>query len=138
MNKVARLVDFEKDPIREWEKELTELMEKEKGIGIAGPQGGINVQIAIVKNSPNNILLLNPRIIQKLHGNYKNKEGCLSIPGDIYKVSRYTGIVLENHTRNGTMYTMSTSNKKLSACLQHEIDHLNGICIKNKGKKHGV
>lgn len=136
LNKIARQVDFNSDPIEEWIATLMEHMEEYKGVGIAGPQAGINAQIAIVKNTPTNIVLLNPKIVQKRFGAYKNKEGCLSIPGEVYKVPRYSSIVIENHTRNGASYMLSTSNKKLSACIQHEIDHLNGLCIKNKGKKY--
>lgn len=129
-------IDFDLDPVEEWIEVLLKDMMDYKGIGIAGPQVGIDKQIAIVKNDPVNIILLNPKIIQKRHGNYKNKEGCLTIPGEVYKVARYSSIVIENHTRSGVAYTLSCSNKKLSACIQHEIDHLNGLCIKDKGKKY--
>lgn len=134
----ATPVDFVMDPIEDWVKQLTEAMLEHNGVGIAGPQIGINKQIAIVKNTPDNLVLLNPVVIRKLQGNYKNKEGCLTIPGEVYKVSRYKSIVIENHTRNGAMYTFSSLNKKLSACIQHEIDHLNGLCIKDKGTKYDI
>ena len=132
----ATPVDFVMDPIEEWVEQLTEAMLKHNGVGIAGPQIGINKQIAVVKSSPENLILLNPTVIRKLQGHYKNKEGCLTIPGEVYKVSRYKSIIVENYTRTGTMYSLSASNKKLSACLQHEIDHLNGLCIKDKGTKY--
>jgi len=134
----AENIDFQKDPIKEWVEELTQAMIENNGVGIAGPQIGINKQIAIVKNDPINIVLLNPNIILRAQGYYRNKEGCLTIPGEIYKVARYKSIVYENHTKTGTSYTMSTNNKKLSACIQHEIDHLNGLCIKDKGKKYDI
>lgn len=140
LDKPAKDIDFKEQQkqIPVWVDTLTSVMEENGGIGIAGPQAGINYRIAIVKN-PNghNLVLLNPSYKQKT-GQFTSKEGCLSIPGRIYKLKRYNAIVIENHTSGGASYNFSSWTKELSRRIQHEMDHLDGVCIKHKGKRYDL
>jgi peptide deformylase len=136
----AEPIDFEKhkDDIPKWIEALTKLMDEHKGVGIAGPQAGINYRIAIVKNTNgHNLVLLNPSFKQKT-GLFSSKEGCLSIPGLLYKLKRFGTVVIENHTSGGASYSFSSWTKELSRRIQHEIDHLDGVLICNRGKKYDL
>lgn len=140
LNKKATEIDFERDKelIPQWIETLKEVMTENNGVGIAGPQAGINYRIAIVKNEKeNDLVLLNPKYKQK-SGMFSSKEGCLSLPGLIYKVKRFNTVVIENHTTGGAKYSFSSWTKELSRRIQHEMDHLDGVLICNKGKKYDI
>lgn len=140
LNKKAQDVDFDRDKekISEWINTLIETMNENKGIGIAGPQAGINYRIAIVKNTNGqSLVLINPSYKQKV-GKFSSKEGCLSLPGELYKLSRFNRIVVENYSIEGKKYEFSSWTKEISRRIQHEMDHLDGVLICNKGKKYGI
>tara|TARA_R110001583_G_scaffold159613_1_gene311442 strand:+ start:4007 stop:4450 length:444 start_codon:yes stop_codon:yes gene_type:complete len=103
------------------------LLESEEGIGLAANQIGINKRVCIV-HVEQPIVLINPLIIAK-KGNTLFKEGCLSFPGDEVTTQRYSYIevVAINHEN---VLTFSREKNLLECiCVQHEIDHLNGITM---------
>ena len=86
--------------------------------------------ITVINNPEDNktpLCLINPQIIEK-SGECKDKEGCMSIyPGDIAeKVLRAEKVIVHAFDRSGQKIIIEASDF-LARCLQHEIDHLNGI-----------
>lgn len=104
-------------------------MYDEKGVGLAATQVDIHQRIVVMDVSENNdqpIVLINPEIIAKSDDTLINEEGCLSVPGIYAKVDRHTTCTVKALDRNGNEFTLD-GEELLSICIQHELDHLNGI-----------
>jgi len=104
-------------------------MYEEKGVGLAATQVDIHQRIVVIDVSENGdqpIVLINPEIIHKSEEVLINEEGCLSVPGTYAKVNRHTSCTVKALDRNGKKFTLE-GEELLSICIQHELDHLNGI-----------
>lgn len=104
-------------------------MYDEKGVGLAATQVDIHQRIVVMDVSENNdqpIVLINPEIIAKSNETLVNEEGCLSVPGVYAKVNRHTSCTVKALDRDGKEFTLD-GEELLSICIQHELDHLNGI-----------
>lgn len=104
------------------------------GIGLAGIQIGVPLRIVLVdcaigKNDLK--VLINPKIIEKSKEMIPSKEGCLSIPGIYEEVQRYKEVLVESLSPTGKRQSIEGS-ALLSCCLQHEIEHLDGILFIDK------
>lgn len=98
----------------------------EKGIGLAAPQIGIYKRAAIIRlPSTRDINLINPKIINKYDKFIFEGEGCLSFPGKRGRTWRYKEIVVQNDIEP---YKFIATNL-LSICIQHEVNHLEGILL---------
>jgi peptide deformylase len=103
-------------------------MHAQDGIGLAATQVGISQRIAVVNLSgsiDDNLVLVNPIILKK-HGEIEIEEGCLSIPQQRHTVRRARTIIFSALDYQGTEYQMEARDL-LSVCVQHEIDHLDGV-----------
>lgn len=116
----------------ELEKELMlSAARGEPGIGLAAPQIGIHKRMAIVRVKDQNgrlysADLVNCKISQSYDKAIFNEEGCLSFPGQTVQTYRYreiyvTGNLIAPHSFIATGL--------FAVCIQHEIDHLNGILL---------
>ena len=112
------------------------------GIGIAANQIGINKRVCIVNvptaNNTEPIILINPRIVEKSKEMFAFFEGCLSFPDDGVKTMRHKSVTVEADNHNSKLYFEATppvnkpkdvSHAFETACVQHEIDHLDGITM---------
>lgn len=109
--------------------DMLETMYHYSGIGLAATQVGVNVRLIVLDlNQENNepMILINPEIIWHSKEIIKSQEGCLSISGIYEYINRYSNIRCVATDINSKMINLDASNL-LSICLQHEIDHLNGI-----------
>ena len=100
------------------------------GIGLAANQVGIDASVAVV-NVKEPIVLINPKIVKK-EEEVRYYEGCLSFPKKGCHTKRYKTIEVEvdNIESNMTFGAGDTELDLLeSVCVQHEIDHLNGMRI---------
>lgn len=107
---------------------MAETMYQAHGIGLAAPQIGIAQQIVVidVSETRNSIIeLINPRVI-KSEEKVDSEEGCLSIPGYRDTVTRYNKISVEAQNRSGETIKFDAE-ELLAICVQHELDHLNGV-----------
>ena len=100
------------------------------GIGLAAPQVGILKRIVVIdlkvdgNSSP--ITFINPKIVRFSENKSVNEEGCLSIPDYYSEIERPQEVDVEWYDEEGKK-SHKTLNGLLSICIQHEIDHLNGI-----------
>ena len=111
---------------------LHELRESENGIGLAANQIGIQKRVCVV-NVKEPLVLINPRIVEKSKEQFIFAEGCLSFPNDKIKTKRYQDIVVEADNHEGKL-SFSANSKDINdafecVCVQHEIDHLDGITM---------
>ena len=130
---------------------LETLNERQDGVGLAANQVGIDAAVAVV-NVREPIILINPKIIQAW-GEIPYYEGCLSFKGKAVNTKRYENVIVTSAQQEGKMYFSGAENpsdgkgsweetKKRnedrdirlleSVCVQHEIDHLNGMTIMDR------
>ena len=109
------------------------LMESRDGIGLAANQIGIQKQVCIV-NVTRPLILINPIILSK-KGEVSYEEACLSFPGDYVKTNRYAEIEVKGDNHEETLYFSKEKNLLECICVQHEIDHLNGITMYDRRKE---
>lgn len=102
------------------------------GIGIAAPQIGENVQVAIVDMDDGQppIELINP-VVVAVGGSEIDIEGCLSFPELFGEVERPVYVKVEAQERDGSIYELEAEDFTARAIL-HEIDHLNGVLFNSK------
>jgi peptide deformylase len=105
--------------------DLRDTMYDAKGIGLAAPQIGILKRVIVVDIGTGLIELVNPEIISK-EGTQLGTEGCLSIPGVKGEVIRANKVEVHGLDRQGEQVVIQAEGL-LARCLQHEIDHLDGI-----------
>jgi len=106
------------------------LNERGDGIGLAANQVGIDASVAVV-NVKEPIVLINPKIVRR-EEETRYYEGCLSYPKKGCHTKRYKIVEVEvdNYESNLTFSAGDTEVDLLeSVCVQHEIDHLNGMRI---------
>ncbi len=105
-------------------------MYKAPGIGLAAPQVGHSLRVAVVDLMPDDkpvpIAMINPEIIRQSTDLATREEGCLSLPGQYADVTRPAVIRVRYHTPSGERAELDADGL-LGACIQHEIDHLNGV-----------
>lgn len=103
---------------------------REDGAALAANQVGILKRIVVIDYEDEYLELINPEIID-FSGKQSKYEGCLSYPGYVGLVNRYETVTLKYYDRNGIENTIER-NGNLAICLQHEIDHLDGILFIDK------
>lgn len=108
--------------------DMVETMITAVGVGLAAPQIGVTKRIAVVDVSEEQnerIELINPVIVERT-GTVSSEEGCLSIPGYRDTVPRSATVLVKAQNRAGDWFEIGGEGL-LAMCLQHEIDHLDGV-----------
>jgi peptide deformylase len=116
--------------LEELAQDMFATMYAAQGIGLAAPQIGKSIRIAVVdvtsgKNPEAKIILVNPEIIHG-EGEKREEEGCLSIPGFRGYVVRPQFVTIKAQNSNGEEFEIRGEDL-LARAFCHEIDHLNGI-----------
>ena len=130
LKSIAKPVEVVNDEIRVLLNDMLETMKTNGGVGLAAPQIGISLQLAVIEVGGVIYKLINP-IILKQKGEQISDEGCLSLKGVSGKVYRPEKIVITALNENGEKVKFSAY-KDLARVLSHEIDHLNGILFIDK------
>jgi peptide deformylase len=112
--------------------DMAETMYLNSGIGLAAPQVGERARLIVVdvqRGEAGNTLLklVNPRIVEK-QGETTSEEGCLSCPDLLVEVKRSEIVTVEALLPDGEE-TRIEADGLLAICLQHEIDHLDGVLL---------
>jgi peptide deformylase len=110
--------------------DMIETMHAAPGVGLAAPQVGVGLRLAVVdlsvgKDAPQLYVLINPELVEKA-GSDVDVEGCLSLPGITDKVVRPERIVVRALDRQGRPFELPAEGF-LARAVCHEIDHLHGI-----------
>jgi peptide deformylase len=130
--------------IQELIEHMRETMRDAPGVGLAAPQIGLSIQLAVIEDReeyqahlPLELLaergrrpvpfhvIINPAIVSSTGGPVEFFEGCLSVEGFSAIVPRYSSVVVECLDENGAAKTIEASGW-YARILQHEIDHLHG------------
>ena len=111
---------------------LHELRQAKNGIGLAANQIGISKRVCVV-NVKEPLVLINPKIVEKSKEQFVFAEGCLSFPDSKIKTKRHQDIVVEADNHKSKLSFSANSENINDAfecvCVQHEIDHLDGITM---------
>ena len=141
---VASRVDAVDDDIRRLMDDMLETMYAAPGVGLAAPQVGISKRVIVVDvartgDAPEPMQMANPEIIEASSERSTVEEGCLSLPEHFAEVKRPERVrirylVRENEIRERDMDGF------LATCIQHEMDHLDGILFVDhiSGLKRGM
>ena len=107
---------------------LLEILKEQKdAIGLAANQVGVDAAVcAIHVEKP--FFLINPKIVGKF-GKSFFQEACLSFPGDYILTERWTDIVVTADNYRKSLIFSFEKNALECVCVQHEIDHLNGVTM---------
>lgn len=136
LRKVSRAVDGISEEVEEIHRHLVEMVLAHDGAGLSAPQIGYDLRMFVICYSNQvdqmgmpiyckPMLFINPKIVSVSKEEVIEKEGCLSIPGIIEKVSRPKRGVIEAIGIDGKPFTETLENWSLRVFL-HENDHLNG------------
>lgn len=113
-------------------RDMLEAMVREDGVGLAGPQVGLDMRIltALAMREPGDeeaeaMVFVNPEILERSPDTWVYEEGCLSIPGIRGDVTRPLAIRVRYQDVDGKEHTLDAEGM-FARILQHEIDHLNG------------
>jgi peptide deformylase len=124
-------------PVILFEKELKVLLEsmwdlivKSNGVGLSANQCGLTQRMFVMLGPENKkIFIVNPEIIAKSVSPALIKEGCLSAPGEFLLLTeRVFWVKLRYQDENGKFHE-NVFKDVYSVCIQHEIDHLNGVAF---------
>jgi peptide deformylase len=106
--------------------DLLHTMKAAKGVGLSAPQTGNMVNMIVVCiEEPNNIVLINPVILETSEELFEFNEGCLSVPGFFEDRKRPKKIVVQFNDLEGSLRQFEFYDL-YAFCIQHEMDHLNG------------
>ena len=129
LRKKAAEVSEIDDKLRELVEDMFETMYHAEGIGLAGPQVGVDKRLIVIdvrEEGRSRLALFNPRILEADSETEKAEEGCLSIPGVAAPVERSLTVTVEALDADGHPVHIEADGL-LARCLLHEIDHLDGI-----------
>ncbi|MGD0829324.1 MAG: peptide deformylase [Terracidiphilus sp.] len=125
------------EPITEFDAALRKLVDDmfettyaEKGIGLAAPQVNVSKRLTVIdlsmgKNPKEKLVLINPEIVSSA-GKLYEEEGCLSFPEIREKVVRKAQVRVRAQDETGKWFEKD-GDDLLARCLQHEIDHVDGM-----------
>jgi len=140
LRKLAKRVDL--DEIREplFQQLIDDMfatMYAAPGIGLAAPQIDVSKRIFVVDLQDDDslhgpLVVINPKFTVT-EGEIDSIEGCLSVPGFIGDVTRFEHVVCTGLDRNGRKVSFDGT-ELFGRCLQHEMDHLDGVLYVDKAK----
>jgi len=131
LRKKSLLVDQVDGDIQKLMDDMLETMYLAPGIGLAAIQVGVPKRVIVLdiarKDEPKNpMYFINPEIITKSKDSLAYEEGCLSVPGQFAEITRSSNCYIKYLDYYGQPRELKTEGL-LATCIQHEIDHLEGI-----------
>lgn len=105
--------------------DMVDTMRVTSGVGLAAPQIGISLRIAVIEMTGEAVIvLINPEIVKR-GGERSLTEACLSVPGYFGEITRSEWVKVKALDRNGKEFRLRGEGL-LAQALEHELDHLNG------------
>jgi peptide deformylase len=141
-------------PVRELSSEtqmliddMIETMRAAPGVGLAAPQVAVDQRIIVIEFAedetededepaaePRLYVVINPEIVRHAQETVAGNEGCLSLPGYMGEVDRFSWVSVEGMNRHGLPFKIQAQDW-LARIFQHEIDHLNGVLYIDRANK---
>lgn len=133
LGRPAKPIDQITGDTRQLADRMIDIMLENKGVGLAGPQAGIDLQIFVVSvdgTKENAKVYINPEITPS-GPLEENEEGCLSLPGIYTRIKRQKKCTVTATDLDGNEFTEEAEGL-LARAFQHESDHLQGRLIKDR------
>jgi peptide deformylase len=128
--KARKIVDADRQDVAGLIPLMFATMYKAPGIGLAAPQIGVSLRLVVLDLAPDGkpepMAMINPSIVRASSQLVAREEGCLSLPGQYAEVERPAEITVSFEDTDGQRQTRDADGL-LAACIQHEIDHLDGV-----------
>src|SRR5882672_7073808 len=112
-------------PIQKLIDDMIETMKVAPGVGLAAPQIGVPLRLAVIDVDDKITVIVNPEIV-KTTGEVELDEGCLSVPGFWGRLNRAERVSVKAQDRHGKELRIRDAEGLFAQALQHEIDHLDG------------
>jgi peptide deformylase len=119
--------------LRKLVADMLETMYLAPGIGLAAPQVGVPKRVCVADvadrkggEEPRPLVLVNPEVAWRSEEELAQEEGCLSLPGQFAEVTRPAAVRVRYQDLDGERRELEAEGL-LARCLQHEIDHLDGV-----------
>lgn len=137
LNQVCEPCEPGDKSLKKLAKQMERAMYATDGVGIAAPQVGVLKRLIVIDVSPDDVrdplVLVNPEILELDGELVTEEEGCLSCPGVSVPIERREWARVRYLDLNGEEWEIE-GDGLLGRCLQHEIDHLNGITLFESAK----
>jgi len=114
------------DEIRQLLDDMVDTMRHEDGVGLAAVQVGVHKRILVMEIDDQVYHVINPEIIESSEEENIYDEGCLSFPGQRASVTRPKRVKVKFLDYDGKEQILECD-ELMATCIQHEIDHLNGV-----------
>ena len=132
LRKVAERVDLEDiQNIQDLIDFMFKVVDGLGAIGLAAPQIGVSKQIFVLKDGT---VCINPTVVGRNGKITSHAEGCLSVDNQRFDVKRAREVTIKYFDRSGKLQTLKPRNKITNIAIQHEMDHLNGRLICDRGR----
>ena len=131
---IAKPVETVTDDIRQLAADMFETMYEAPGIGLAATQVDHHIQLIVMDLSENKdqpMVFINPKVTSLTEEMLPYEEGCLSVPQIYDKVERPSRVKINAIGLDGQAFEMEADGL-LAVCIQHEMDHLDGIMFTDK------
>lgn len=127
LERVADPVEEITQDIIDLSEEMVKVMYAKKGVGLAAPQVGVSLRMFVydLQDGEGPAVVINPILSEPL-GRSMEFEGCLSVPGVSYIITRPEQIHLTGNDLHGNFIDLVATGLE-ARCLQHEVDHINGV-----------
>ena len=132
LREVAQPVERIDKKLQRLLRDMAETMYAADGVGLAAPQVGVSKRVVVIDVGEGLYELINPEIVKR-EGKVLGSEGCLSVPDYEGEVERSEYVECEFTDKTGQRMLLSASGL-LAICIQHELDHLDGILFIDKAK----
>jgi peptide deformylase len=138
LRKVAKKVDRREidDPLfQQLIDDMFETMYAAPGVGLAAPQVNVSKRLFVIDvhdDEREPAVVINPKI-ELAEEEVELTEGCLSVPGMVGEITRFRRMAVSGLDRNGEKIRLE-GDGLFAQCLQHEIDHLNGVLYVDKAR----
>lgn len=106
--------------------DMLETMRAAPGVGLAGNQVGVLERLFVWEVEDEHGVVINPKITKRSRATSEYEEGCLSLPGLVYPVTRPASVRVEGTDLDGSALRIDAE-ELVARVFQHEIDHLGGI-----------
>ncbi len=130
LRKTSRKVENFNEKLWALLDDMKETMYKAEGVGLAAVQVGILRRVIVIDVGEGLLELINPEIIE-FSGENKDREGCLSVPGEFGLTIRPEYVKIKAQNRSG-VWRRYEGTGLLARCFCHEIDHIDGILYTDK------
>lgn len=109
-------------------REMYKVMKENGGIGLAANQVGLDIRLVVMNDNGNPLLMFNPVVVKQSTNKIRDKEACLSFPGEVIECARPAEVSVKFRNIHNKMEYRQFEGI-MARCVLHETEHLQGILL---------